>query len=182
MAKPSIPTKLLWFPDCGEPGVRKFHANWFLASNLFQSLRKMMGPPISTPPLPHSTSHKMQIFCNMWWEGKMLLNVRVFHEVAWFHSQSPAKVLANSHNDVKGDDTNVTSWVSIWVSVQTSLKGKLGEICLGISQQMNIRWAQWAIVWSDKWLCSWRKLSPCQTYTDQSLHFRLIPWMFRKSG
>ena len=43
---------------------------------------------------------------------KMLLNVWVFHKIVWFHSQSPAKVLANSHNDVKGDDTNVTSWVS----------------------------------------------------------------------
>ena len=36
-----------------------------------------------------------------------------------------------------------------WVSVQTSLRGKLGEIYLGISEQMNIRWAQWAIVSSD---------------------------------
>ena len=38
----------------------------------------------------------------------MELNVWVFHKLFDFTTFS-AKVLANSHNDVKGDDSNVTS-------------------------------------------------------------------------
>ena len=122
--KTKFPTKLLWFPDCGEPGVRKFHANWFLASNLFKSLRKMMGPPIST--YHHSLIQRLircrfSATCDE--KEKMEFNCLSVPQNCLISQPFLQKSLQKSlltHTTM----TKVMTLMSLseWVSVQTSLK------------------------------------------------------------